>query len=341
MNSEERFQLVMRNSAEVITIGELKEVLKKKNPVVYLGTSITGKPHAGYFVWVLKMADFLRAGFKVKLLLADLHGALDNTPWELLEKRYDYYSIVIKSLFEAVGVSVKNLEIVKGSSFQLKKDYVLDMFKLASKVSVHDCHKAASDVVKMGDNPKLSGLIYPVMQALDEEYLNVDVQYGGMDQRKIFVLARENLPKIEYKQRVEFVMPLIPGLSEGGKMSSSVEHSKIDLLDDGETIKRKISKAFCPEGVAENNGVLALFRYVVMVMKEDKGKSLVIKRDKKFGGDLKISNYSELEELYSAKRIHPMDLKNCLASELDKLVEPCRRAMKGKEKLIREAYPQT
>nr|MCK4929831.1 tyrosine--tRNA ligase [Nanoarchaeota archaeon] len=104
MTPEEKFELIKRNTQEIVTEKELKELLKtKKTPAVYLGVAITGKPHVGYFVWVLKLADFLRAGFKVKLLLADLHGALDRTPWELLDKRYDYYSKIIPPMFEAIG----------------------------------------------------------------------------------------------------------------------------------------------------------------------------------------------------------------------------------------------
>src|SRR3990167_2164048 len=104
MNSEQKLAIIKRNTQEIVTEAELLELLKKKKqPVIYLGTAITGRPHLGYFVWVLKMADFLKAGFKVKLLLADLHGALDNCPWELLEKRYQYYSAVIPLMFNALG----------------------------------------------------------------------------------------------------------------------------------------------------------------------------------------------------------------------------------------------
>jgi len=81
--------------------------------------------------------------------------------------------------------------------------------------------------------------IYPLMQALDEEYLDVDVQYGGLDQRKIFVLAGELLPKIGYKKRVHVMTPLVPGLI-GEKMSSSSEGSKVDLLDGPEIVRKKI-----------------------------------------------------------------------------------------------------
>jgi tyrosyl-tRNA synthetase len=56
-------------------------------------------------------------------------------------------------------------------------------------------------VVKASDSPLLSGLLYPLLQALDEHYLKVDAQFGGVDQRKIFTFAEEHLPKIGYGKR--------------------------------------------------------------------------------------------------------------------------------------------
>lgn len=75
--------------------------------------------------------------------------------------------------------------------------------------------------------PLMSNLLYPILQALDEEYLDVDVQFGGVDQRKIFMFARENLPRIGYRKRAHLMNPLIPGLGETGKMSSSEPLSKV------------------------------------------------------------------------------------------------------------------
>ena len=103
MNIKQKYELISRNTQEIITEEALKKLIKEKeHPTVYLGISITGTPHIGYFVPVTKMADFLKAGLHVKLLLADVHGALDNTPWELLEKRYEYYKLIIPLLFEAI-----------------------------------------------------------------------------------------------------------------------------------------------------------------------------------------------------------------------------------------------
>ncbi len=338
MNIEERFELIKRNTQEIVTEEELRELLKKKEPAVYLGTAVTGRPHVAYFLWVLKLADFLKAGFKVKLLLADLHGALDNTPWKLLDKRYEYYNLVVPAMFKSIGADIKNFEIVKGSDFQKSEKYFFDVLKMATESSIHDCKKAGSEVVKQSDNPKLSGLLYPIFQALDEEYLNVDIQYGGVDQRKILMFAREYLPKLGYKRRVEVMTPILPGLI-GEKMSASDPLSKIDLLDDEKTIGKKLNKAFCPEGKVEGNGVLAFIKHVLMIIKTDNSGEFLIERPEKWGGNLKYKTYEELEKDFVNKKVHPMDVKQALGKEIDKLLSPIRKLMENKSKLIEEAYP--
>ncbi len=338
LTSEQKLALIKRNTHEIVTEDELLTLLKtKKQPAVYLGTAITGRPHIGYFVWVLKMADFLKAGFKVKVLLADLHGALDNCPWDVLEKRYGYYNSVIPLMFTAVGADTKNIEIVKGSSYQLSEKYVLDMLKLSTFTSVHDAKKAASEVVKFGDNPKLSGLLYPLMQALDEEYLGVDVQYGGVDQRKILMFARENLHRVGYKTRIEIMTPLIPGLI-GKKMSASDPKSKIDLLDDAKAVQDKLKGAYCEEGVVEDNGVLAFLKQVIMPLKSDKKEAFVIERPEKWGGNLTFKTYDEIEAAYVVKQLHPLDLKMAAAKEINALLGVFQAQKEKLERMAKEAY---
>jgi tyrosyl-tRNA synthetase len=339
MKPEERLKLITRNTQEIVTEKELNDLLKKKKkPSVYLGTAPTGRPHVGYFLWFIKMGDFLKAGLNVKLLLADLHAALDNTPWEVLEQRYKYYDQVIRLAFKSIGVDTKNFETIKGSSFQLNKDYISDLFKLASYTSINDCKRAGAEVVKFGKNPKLSGLIYPLMQALDEEYLKVDIQYGGVDQRKILMLARERLPSLGYNPRIELMTPIIPGL-QGVKMSASDFKSKIDLLDSPEDVKAKLNKAHCPAGETKDNGVLAFLQYVVFVLKEDNNAHFIVERPEKFGGDLKYTTYKDLEKDYIAKKLHPLDLKNALAKEINILLDPIRKGFKNND-LIKKAYPE-
>jgi len=337
MNAEEKLKLIKRNTEEIITEKELKELLtKKKKPVIYWGTAPTGKPHIGYLSPALKIADFLKAGFHVKILLADLHAALDNVPWNIVEKRYDYYNKIIPLLIKAIGVDVKDLEIIKGSEIQLKPEYMYDVLQMSSHVSIHDATKASSDVVKASDNPKLSGIIYPIMQAIDEQYLEVDCQLGGTDQRKIMVMARENLPKIGYNSRIEIINPLIPGLI-GKKMSASDEKSKIDLLDDEETVKKKLNSAECVSGDPDN-GIMAFLKYVIMTIKQDNKEKFIVKRDKKYGGNLEYDSYEKVEKDFVAKKLHPLDLKNAIAEEIIEILKSIQKERKILEKLEKEAY---
>ena len=95
-----KVQLVTRNLQEVLGSDSLVDLLKKKDEHlrIYWGTATTGRPHIAYFVPMMKIADFLKAGCHVTVLLADLHAYLDNmkAPWELLERRTDYYGHVIR-----------------------------------------------------------------------------------------------------------------------------------------------------------------------------------------------------------------------------------------------------
>lgn len=337
MSADKKLELIKRNIEEILGEEELKSLLKsKKTPVIYWGTATTGKPHIGYILPALKIADFLKAGFEVKILLADIHATLDNVPWEAVEKRYEYYKKIIPLLIKSVGADTKNLKFVRGSDLELNPKYMYDLLKLSSLVSVHDASKASSDVVKAVENPKLSGIIYPLMQALDEEYLKVDCQLGGTDQRKIMVLAREMLPKLGYKSRIEIMNPLIPGLI-GEKMSSSDEKSKIDLMDCPESIAKKMICAECVAGNADN-GIMAFLKYILMTIKKDQKEKFVVKRDAKFGGDISYSNYEDIEKDFVNKKLHPLDLKNAVAKEIAKLLEPIAKEKEALEKIAKLAY---
>jgi len=150
------------------------------------------------------------------------------------------------------------------------------------------------------------------------------------------VLARENLPKIGYSSRIEIMNPLIPGLI-GKKMSSSDEKSKVDLLDDEETIKKKINDAECVAGNPDN-GVMAFLKYVIMTIKGDRKEKFIVKRDKKYGGDLEYTAYKQIEKDFVAKKLHPLDLKNSVAQEIIKILKPIQKERKILEKLEKAAY---
>ena len=342
MHFEERFELVSRKVDEVVTEDELKELLEKKEkPVAYIGDAPTGKMHTGHFITHRKISDFLRAGFKFKVLLADIHAHLDDlkSPFELLDARSEYYEECIKGMMDATGVDWSDLEFVKGSSFELDKDYMLDVLKMAADTTLNRTQRAAAEVVRYGDNPKLGGFIYPLLQTEDVAALEADVAYGGVDQRGIYMLSRELLPKFGYKKPICVFAPLLTGLT-GGKMSASEKGSKIDLLDDEETIKEKMKAAYCPAGEKENNGVLEHLKYLVFPVLHSNDRKFIIERPEKWGGDLVYKTYQEVENDYLSDELHPLDLKMAVADELIDILEPIRKRFEGKENLIKKAYPE-
>ncbi|NWI91396.1 SYYC protein, partial [Pitta sordida] len=323
---------------EVLGEDKLMAILKERELRIYWGTATTGKPHVAYFVPMSKIADFLKAGCEVTILFADLHAYLDNmkAPWELLELRTRYYEHVIKAMLESIGVPLDKLKFVRGTDYQLSKEYTLDVYRLSSVVTEHDAKKAGAEVVKQVDHPLLSGLLYPGLQVLDEEYLKVDAQFGGVDQRKIFTLAEKYLPSLGYAKRVHLMNPMVPGLT-GGKMSSSEEDSKIDLLDSKEDVKKKLKKAFCEPGNVENNGVLSFIKHVLFPLKSE----FVILREEKWGGNKTYTAYEALEKDFAEQVVHPGDLKNSVEVALNKLLDPIREKFNSPElkKLSSAAYP--
>lgn len=227
---DEKYQLIARNLQEILGEDKIKTVLNERDIRIYWGTATTGKPHVAYFVPMSKIADFLRAGAEVTILFADLHAYLDNmkAPWDLLELRVQYYEHSIKAMLQSIDVPIDKLKFVKGTNYQLSKEYTLDVYRLSSVITEHDAKKAGAEVVKQVDHPLLSGLLYPGnnfyvklpyciskdnvyfigLQALDEEYLKVDAQFGGIDQRKIFTFAEKYLPQLGYQKRAHLMNPM-------------------------------------------------------------------------------------------------------------------------------------
>lgn len=340
LSPADKVSLITRNLQEVLGADRLAKILEERDLRLYWGTATTGRPHIGYFVPMAKIADFLHAGCEVTILFADLHAYLDNmkAPWELLGHRTVYYEHVIKSMLKSIGVPLEKLKFVRGTDYQLSREYTLDVYRLASTTTEHDAKKAGAEVVKQVASPLISGLLYPGLQALDEEYLKVDAQFGGVDQRKIFTFAEENLPCLGYAKRIHLMNPMVPGLT-GEKMSASIEESKIDLLDKPEDVKKKLKKAFCEPGNIEKNGVLAFCKSVIFPLL--KNEDLVLPRPVEHGGPMVFSNYEALEKDFSDQKVHPGDLKNGVLIYLNRLLDPIRKDFETKEMqdVILNAYP--
>jgi len=105
------------------------------------------------------------------------------------------------------------------------------------------------------------------------------------------------------------------------KMSKSNPDSAIFMTDNFEDIKRKINKAYCPEGETKENPILEYCKYIIF----ESFDRLVIERPEKFGGSLILNSFQDLEKVFFRKELHPQDLKNTVIDLLDQLLAPVRK----------------
>ncbi|MFC6906378.1 tyrosine--tRNA ligase [Halalkalicoccus tibetensis] len=342
MDTAERKRLVTRHTDEVVTEEELEELLEEPDPSVYIGYAPTGEMHIGHFTTIRKLADFLRADIDVTVLIADLHAHLDDekSPFDLLEARSVYYRTAIEAMVEAAGADPEAIEFVEGTEFQLEQPYTLELYRLLADTTISRAQRAGSEVVRQSENPKLGGLVYTLMQSLDVAALDADIAYGGIDQRGIYMLAREVLPEHGHEKPLCLFAPLLSGLS-GGKMSASEAGSKVNLTDDPDTVAEKIEGAYCPQGEVEDNGVLEYLEHLVFPILAEAGEPFVVERPEEYGGDIVYEEYGDLESEFVSGELHPQDLKIATGEAIAEVIAPIRERFEAEPELLAEAYPES
>lgn len=331
MKLEKRLELIKRNTEEVTTEEELEELLKEKDKFnFYLGVAPTGPFHLGHIVPFTKCIEIARAGGQFTFLVADFHAYLDDqkTGWEEMKARADYLEICARALWP----SDLPINIARGSSYQRKPEFMEKLIKATALVTVSRAERAAREITRM-ETPKVSELVYPIMQDLDVMALDADLEVGAIDQRGAFMLGREILPKMGKKPEVDVMPPLIPSLQGPGvKMSSSKPKTCIAVHDSPRAIREKIEDAYCPAGKIEDNPILEICKRVLFPRFE----KLKIERPEKYGGNLTFDEYEELEEKFTSGDLHPADLKKAVAEKLIEMLEPVRKALDKNPKIFKE-----
>ncbi|RQH01980.1 tyrosine--tRNA ligase [Natrarchaeobius oligotrophus] len=318
------YDLITRNAEEVVTDEEVRELAADPaGKRAYVGYEPSGVLHIGHLLTANKLIDLQDAGMDVVVLLADVHAYLNGKgTFEEIRETAER----MKAQFLAYGLEEERTEFVYGSTFQLDEEYTLDLHELELSTTMNRAQRAMAEL-QSGETAKVSHLVYPLMQALDIEYLDLDLAVGGLDQRKVHMLAREELPELGYEVRPCLHTPIVADLESGeGKMSSS-EGVTISMEDSTDELEEKVNSAFCPptrdpEGDLENP-VLELFEYHVFPRFEE----ITVERPEKYGGDLTYEAYEALAADLESGELHPADAKGTLASYLDELIAP------GREKL--------
>ena len=341
MDVEEKVSLIERPpTEEIVTRDELIELFKTNSrPKHYIGLEISGFLHLGSLISTsFKINDFLKAGVRCTVFLADWHTLINDKlggDWETISKVSQYYA-------DAFRLVCPGVEIVLGSDlYSSKKEYWLELVKLTKHMSLARTMRTLTIMGRSETEEKidLAKLLYPPMQATDIHFLDIDIAHAGMDQRKIHMLARELFPKMKWKVPVAVHHRLLPSLSEPettsdskslGKMSKSSTSSGIFIHDSDDDIRSKLKKAWCEEGNIKDNPVLEVTKHVIYHEFDE----ISVERPAKFGGNVAYSSYSQLESDFMQKKIHPTDLKQTVANYLIKIIQPIREKLVLNKELV-------
>lgn len=300
-----------------------------------------------------KIQDLVNAGFHFIVFLADWHSMINNKFGGDLEKIRTigrYY----KHCFTGLGIPESKAQYIWASDLAEKPEYWEKVLRVAKATTTQRVLRAIPIMGRdmQSKENDAATIFYPCMQAADIFQMKLDVACAGVDQRKAHILAREAGEKLGWGKPVSLHTPMLVGLAglqntPGGsfdedpklnqviaaKMSKSKPENNILIHDEPEVIAKKINQAFCPPKVVQGNPILEYYRILVFENRE----SLTLNRDAKYGGDIEISSYEQLEKLYASGKVHPQDLKANMSRILSQKLQPVREYFKRNPKPLEEA----
>jgi len=334
VDAAERLELVVRNTSEVLTPEEVQALLERtERPRAYIGFEPSGSLTVAHLITARKISDLARAGFDVTVFLADWHAWINDKLGGDLE-RIRTAGRYMEAAFATLGAGGAGVRFRWASDLTGESEYWARVVRVAKATSLARTRRAMSVMGRAEDEPSVdtAKLFYPAMQAADIFELPVELAYGGMDQRRAHVLAREVAHHYGWPVPAAIHTPLLSSLRGGarmdptegvveGKMSKSDPGSGIPVPADRAEIDTRIAGAFCPARQLDGNPVVEVARYIVFPWE---GR-LHVERAAKHGGPVEFTASAEFERAWSEGKLHPQDLKTAVAASLDRLLEPSRR----------------
>jgi tyrosyl-tRNA synthetase len=363
MDTQTKVSLIMGVGQETVTPLELLQLLETDpHPIAYDGFEPSGMAHLPVGVYrPLLLKQLLKTGVRFKLLLADSYAWINDKMGGDLQKIKlvgKYFTEVWKASgveFADTPTPGKVCTVSHFDQFVSDPQYWYKVFQVARHHSEARTKRALTIAGRKEDDVRQTAqLFYPSMQAADIFHLADDpakepiIAQLGLDQRKANMLARDVAEKIGYKKPIAIQHRMLLGLdgiqsasaadeskpqpqdSEGettwvqaeiaAKMSKSRPETCIFVHDSTKQIQEKISRAYCPAKIVEGNPIVEYAKELVFRANPE----FTVNRSPKFGGPVTFTSYGELETEFKAGKLHPMDLKAAVATEIDLLVEPVR-----------------
>jgi tyrosyl-tRNA synthetase len=317
-----RFEEITSDIDEIIGDVYIRDILEKRKLKIYWGTTPSSILHIYHIIPLLTIKKFINNECEVKILLADIHAYLDlvsksekKINFEVLSHRTDIHEKLIRYLLNYLDIDHERIYFVQGTSYQTGPEYTMDMYKFNALQTVSQLKKAGEQILlhKQDTEPLMTSLLYPVLQALDIEYLDTDVFYGDSNQREICLMANSVLGKMGYEKKGYLLSDIYSNLKN---------MEKITMIDSYETISEKINKMKLVD-------ILYLIQYIIFEICSIKNTMLKINK-------YYFNNYDDLKIKYRNKDILIPDIKKGVINFFETIIDPIRTEFINEKDLIQK-----
>ncbi len=334
MDLESRVERVTRHTVEVLTVEEVRALFARSDrPRAYIGFEPSGTLTVAHLITARKVIDLAEAGCDVTVFLADWHAWINDKLGGDLD-RITASGRYMEAAFTALGADPSRVRYRWSHELAGTADYWARVVRVGKATTIARTRRAMSIMGRGEDEANLdtSKLFYPSMQAADIFELPVDLAYGGLDQRRAHVLAREVAHHYGWAVPVAIHTPLLSSLKGGGrmdpiegtterKMSKSDPGSAVPIPSTAAEVAARVGAAFCPAKEVDGNPVVEAVRFIVFPWEGH----FVVERAPQHGGPVTFEDERSFLTAWTGGQLHPQDVKGALSAALDRLLAPARK----------------
>ncbi len=333
VDTAERVERVARHTAEVLTREELEALFAREaRPKAYIGFEPSGRLTVAHLITARKIRDLVEADCDVTVFLADWHAWINDKLGGDLA-RIDAAGRYMQAAFTALGADPERVKFRWARELTGRSIYWARVIRVAKATTLARTRRAMAIMGRGEEEANLdtAKMFYPSMQAADVFELPVQLAYGGMDQRRAHVLAREVAHHYGWPVPAAIHTPLLSSLKGGGrmdptegtaerKMSKSDPATSIPIPATRAEIDERIASAFCPAKEVDGNPIVEAVRWIALPWE---GR-FAIDRAEKHGGPIAFESEAPFLEAWRSGSLHPQDVKRAIAEVLDRLTTPAR-----------------
>jgi len=335
MDLSRKVDLVRSVGEECQTEPELRRLIEKKPGfVLYDGFEPSGRMHIAQGIYkTINVNKCTQAGGTFIFWVADWFALMNDKMGGDIEKIKTVGKYLIE-VWKASGMDMSRVRFL-WSSDEISKnaeEYWGHALDIARRTTLARVKKCCQIMGRNEDSLTAAQILYPIMQCADIFFLKADICQLGVDQRKVNMLARDYCESAGRKLKpVILSHHMLYGLKKGqSKMSKSDPDSAIFMEDSPEDVERKIQAAYCPKAPevssSEDDGMHLVqddlknpcLDYVKYILFSREGYAVEI-------GGRSFSDFEDLRQAFVDGEIEEAELKKCIISEINTLLEPVRQ----------------